>query len=73
MIYFHLGVLHGLKKDYDIALDYFKKALEMNNKNADTFFNLSLTYSNLGIKEEARKMLEKAKLLNPLYNNYNFE
>lgn len=73
MIYFHLGVLHGIKKDYNPALEYFKKAVEMNDKNADIFFNLALAYMNLGIKEEAKKMLLKAKFLNPLYNQYNLE
>jgi len=41
----------------------------MNPKNADTHFNLAITYRNMGNIKEAKEEYEKAVELNPKYES----
>jgi glycosyltransferase involved in cell wall biosynthesis len=67
MIFSHLGVVYGMLENFPLSENYFNKALSINNKNADTHFNLGLTLQNQGKTEQAEKEFKKSAYLNPVY------
>jgi glycosyltransferase involved in cell wall biosynthesis len=67
MVFSHLAVAYSIMDRYPESLGYFSKAISVNPKNADTHFNLGLTYRNMGDAEKARKEFTIALYLNPDY------
>lgn len=60
-----LGVAHGVQGQFAQALEIFNGMLAKNPKSADAYFNLYLTYSNMGNKVKADECLNKAKEMDP--------
>lgn len=50
--YYNLGIVYYQKKNYEKALDYFLKAIEMDN-NLDSYLYAAVIYRDLGEKEKA--------------------
>ena len=46
------GLEFAAKQDYDQAMDQFKRAIELDNANPEYHYNLGVTYSFKGMKEE---------------------
>ena len=51
------------KRDYENALEEFKKLLEHDNKNAHLYNNIGLCYAHLGQNAEAEEYYKKALFL----------
>ncbi|NOT35934.1 MAG: tetratricopeptide repeat protein [Saprospiraceae bacterium] len=60
-----LGVAHGVQGQFSDALEIFNGLLAKNPKSSDAYFNLYLTYLNMGNKSKAEECLSKAKELDP--------
>jgi tetratricopeptide (TPR) repeat protein len=65
----NLGILYIKLKDFNNAIKYFLKAIEMNPGSADAHYNLGLVYKQRGSLKEMREYFDKAVELNPLYKN----
>jgi len=68
MIFGHLGITLAQLERIDEAIEYFRKAIKMNPKNADFYFNLGLTLNSANRKTEAGLAFKKALELNPEYS-----
>ncbi len=56
MAYNHIGTIMGLKKDYDTAMDYFKKATSIQESfTGEARFDLGKTYNNIGVAYRIQK------------------
>ncbi len=55
-----LGVASNEKKDYQQALDYFQKAMNLNPDDPIIWINLGIAHLNNGEKQRAKELLEKA-------------
>jgi tetratricopeptide (TPR) repeat protein len=64
-IYNQLGVLNWLNRDFDVAIDYFKKVLEINPQHAPALANLGANSLEAGKYEDALQYLERALELQP--------
>lgn len=60
-----LGKFYFLNQKYDKAIAEFQKALEINDQNAETCYNLGLAYETKGQFDRARELYEKALSINP--------
>jgi type IV pilus assembly protein PilF len=58
--HFHLGVAYLSKKEYEKAVEHFKKVIEINPEDAAAFVNLGRAYEGLRKNREARRSYEKA-------------
>ncbi len=67
MIYGHLGITHAQLSQFDEAIKYFRKAIKLNPKNADFYFNLGLALDSANRKTEAGLAFKRAVELNPAY------
>ncbi|MEK6919007.1 MAG: glycosyltransferase [Nanoarchaeota archaeon] len=67
MVYGHLGIVYARMGDYDAAIDYLRKAIRINPKNADFCFNLGLALNSSNRKAEAGLAFKRAVDLNPEY------
>ncbi|MEK6928650.1 MAG: glycosyltransferase [Nanoarchaeota archaeon] len=67
MTWSHLGIVEVYEKNYAKAINCFQKAISLNPKNADFYYNLGLVYLTKGDKEKAHIQLKKAAELNPYY------
>jgi tetratricopeptide (TPR) repeat protein len=67
VIYFTLGKYYFNNNDFDNALNYFKKAIEINPKFAEAHHNLGIVYYNLNEKNGAVDELKNAIRLNGGY------
>jgi tetratricopeptide (TPR) repeat protein len=56
----HRGVLAYLRQHYEVALDYFARALER-QRSAENFTNVLCTLLRLGDEDEARTLLVQAR------------
>lgn len=63
----HLGIVEVYEKNFDKAIECFKKAISMNEKNADFHFNLAQALKQSGNTEEAKEEFEKAVYFNAAY------
>lgn len=61
--------MYGTKK-YNEALDYFKKLLDINPKDATTLYMAGLTFQKLGQKEKGQKICDNAIELDPSLKKY---
>lgn len=60
-----LGLTYYDKKEFDLALDTFNKALEQDPKSSTIYTNLGATYTAKGDREKAIANLKKAIQINP--------
>lgn len=68
--YFNLGYIHHeYLKVYDVAVDYYTKAIEVEPAYVDAYYNRALCYEELKKNKEAETDLRKALQLNPQYTN----
>jgi len=65
---FNLGAAHYQKKEYDLALPYYLKAIEINPQNAYFHYNLGAVYQELKQYDKAKAAYEKSLELNPQLN-----
>ncbi len=63
------GALMQQKGNSEEAVSLFIRALEINAKNASTWFNLGLAYESLGQYQDAVIACEKALCVNPLHRD----
>ena len=54
------GYEWSMKGDYEKAIEYYKKGLDVNKKNGNLWDRLGLAYNSLGNSEEAKKAFEQA-------------
>jgi tetratricopeptide (TPR) repeat protein len=59
------GKIHYLKKDYEVAIDDFKRALDRDPKHYDAMSDLGVVYEATGAKKEALEAYRKALAVNP--------
>lgn len=62
---FFIGLAYRQKEDYDNAIYYYKKTLNLNTGHVDTFNEIGLCYMSMGQSEEAREYFEEALRLSP--------
>ncbi len=68
--YFNLGYIHQeYLKVFDVAIDYYTKAIEVEPKYIDAYYNRALCYEELDNLIEAEKDLRQALQLSPQYTN----
>ena len=60
-----LGILYHQIKDYDSAIEYFRKAIQLNPNSPETFYNLGTALTQKGLLEEAVTCYRNALRLNP--------
>jgi adenylate cyclase len=68
LYYAWLGVSHMLLKQYDKAIDVFRKGLEIQPDNAVGLVHLAATYSLAGRQEDASKTAAQFLKLNPKFS-----
>ncbi|NIM12522.1 MAG: tetratricopeptide repeat protein [Candidatus Aminicenantes bacterium] len=64
-IYNNIGVFHWKNREFDRAIQYFKKALDLNPQHVHSLANLGANYIETGKYIEALTVLELALKLNP--------
>jgi Flp pilus assembly protein TadD len=68
-----LGLINLNKDNYEVSIDYFKKALKIDKENYYVYNNLGYTYILKENYKEAKKYLNRAVSFNPevsfIYNN----
>lgn len=67
MIYGHLGIAYAQNNDFSNAIEYFRKAIKLNPRNADFYFNLGLALDSANRKTEAGLAFKRAIELNQEY------
>ena len=63
----HLGIVEIYEKNFNRAIEYFNRAISMNEKNADFHFNLAQALKQTGKIEKAKQEFEKAVYYNSAY------
>jgi len=66
-IYNKMGIIYGRKGKFDESMQAFNKSLELDDKNATTYYNLAMTMAIQGNWEESRSILAKAISNNPSF------
>ena len=61
-----LAVCSGIQGNHPMAIEYFKRSLSVDDKNASTWFNLSKAYEYAGDVDSAKQALQKAQSLDPM-------
>lgn len=68
--YFNLGYIHQeYLKVYDVAIDYYTKAINVEPRYVDAFYNRGLCYEKLNQYKKAEQDFREALKLNPQYTN----
>lgn len=60
----NLGIIYGLKADYNNSLLYLRQAFQIDSANAQLCINIGKTYENLGNKNKANEFYNKANKVN---------
>ncbi|MFC1867520.1 type II secretion system secretin GspD [Thermodesulfobacteriota bacterium] len=60
-----LGFLHLQAKEYDKALEYYEKSIEINPENPYAILNMGFIYEKRGDKDKAAEMYNRLITLNP--------
>ncbi len=68
-VLFGLTIVNYLMKNYSEAISYGEKFIVLNNKNADIYYKLGLSYNFTGKFDKAQLYLNKAYALNPKLKN----
>lgn len=55
-----LGLCYAVKQDYGNALNYFHQGIEKNPDAAKLYYNVGITFANLGVKDSADYYMNKA-------------
>ncbi|MBI2631509.1 tetratricopeptide repeat protein [Candidatus Pacearchaeota archaeon] len=63
----NLGIVEVYEKNFGKAIEYFKKAISLNGKNADYYFNLAQVLKQGGRNDEAKREFERAVYYNSSY------
>ena len=66
--YYKKGLSHAKIEDYEEAIRYFDKAVQLDPSNALAWISKANALIEYGNDEEARKCLERAKKLDPKYD-----
>jgi tetratricopeptide (TPR) repeat protein len=66
--YYKKGLSHAKIEDYEEAIRYFDKAVQLDPNNALAWISKANALTEYGNDEEARKCLERAKKLDPKYD-----
>lgn len=64
-----LFLLAYLEQDYDIAIEYLEKIIEINPKNHKAYINMGIAYAEKGEYNKAIELFYKAIDINPKYYN----
>ncbi|UCH98219.1 MAG: fused MFS/spermidine synthase [Candidatus Aminicenantes bacterium] len=64
-IYNNIGVLYWKNQEFDMAVKYFKRALQLNPRHVDSLANLGANYIETGKYNDAISVLEQALKLHP--------
>ncbi len=59
-----MGKFYFVSEKYDEAIDEFQKALKLNPKNAEIYYNLGIVYETKNINQEAKEMYAKTLEIN---------
>lgn len=65
--YSELGFVYLYRKEHDLAINSYKRALALNPNDADIMSEMGDALAHSGDSEEAIEVLSKAMLLNPFY------
>ena len=65
LIYYNLGIVFEKRKDFDNAINYFRKAISINPKYIEVYINLALVLKKSGKILEANEEIEKALSIDP--------
>lgn len=60
-----IAVCSGIQGNHQRAIEYFKRSLSLDEKNAGTWMNLAKAYEYNGQVDLARQSMDQAKLLDP--------
>jgi tetratricopeptide (TPR) repeat protein len=63
--WFYQGLAFGMTGQHDRAAQAFKRSLDVNTKNPETYVNLGVTYANLGRFADAAEMFGEALKIDP--------
>lgn len=69
----NLGIVEVYEGNIEKGIEYFKKAIKMNEKNADFHFNLAQALKQAVREKEAREEFERAVYLNKYYEGKRVE
>lgn len=67
MAYNNLALAVSSKGNYNAALEYYRKAIRLDPKNAEGYYNLGNLYLTIGKPDKAAEEYKQAILLNPKY------
>ncbi len=62
-----LGFVHLYRKEHNLAINAYKRALTLNPNDADLISDFADALAHTGLNEEAVRMIERAMRLNPFY------
>jgi len=65
--YFLLGIVHGVNKKFEKAIESFKSSISLNNKNKLALYNLGIMLKEVGKIEESNSLFNKALEIDPNY------
>jgi TolB-like protein len=63
-----MGWMYLFRKSFDLADQYYRRALELNPNDPETLFRMSFLYSCLGRPDEAFGWLKQARVFDPYFN-----
>lgn len=61
------GLDAGAKKDFAASISYFEQALKIDNRNAETLYNIGGAYYSLNDFANAEKPWQQCLAINPLH------
>jgi len=57
----NMGIVYGIRKDFQKSLDWFMQALKINPGKAALYRNIGQTYMNMGQKDKAQEFFARAQ------------
>jgi len=70
---YYLGIVHTIKRDWDLAIQFLQKASQIQPKNPDPYFYLGQSYQAQQKHEEAIVVLRKAIELNTDFKHNDYQ
>ena len=71
-IYNYLGLIYAEEGQRDNAINYYSKALELDDNNAEYIYNIATEYFLAGWYKEATVAFRRAICINPMNENYHY-